>query len=306
MAGVRPMDLTNAQNNQNTQLEELVQNFYDFAKKTLPLDQDPLIMYDYEPQQELNPIKQSTGMFNPENNSIILFCFGRGAKDILRTLAHELIHFRQHCGGEITPELQQKLLLGADIEDQDVENIEGSAYRDGNLLLRKFSLMQENIFSNKQKDSVSNAFQQKTQRIDKKFEKLNELKEQIQVRNKGRRAEPNHEKVLEFDNIFQTVFTTLFEKYGFELMNYYEPGYFYEYQFSSQKSDQSVTFSIFPCGDESIEEQNYDIVLSVAYMANNEKNILNFGKSEAGDGKPAIKDFYSLYIKIKNLFTERK
>ena len=77
-----------------------------------------------------------TGYFDPNLKGIRLFVNGRGYKDILRTLAHELIHRKQDEDGVI-----EKSGYNSDkiTEDKALIKLEAEAYLKGNLAFRSWT-----------------------------------------------------------------------------------------------------------------------------------------------------------------------
>ena len=77
-----------------------------------------------------------TGWFDPERNGIRLFVNGRHPKDVLRTLAHELIHWKQQNTGAI----EDSGYSGDKItEDKNLIKLEAEAYLKGNLAFRSWT-----------------------------------------------------------------------------------------------------------------------------------------------------------------------
>lgn len=77
-----------------------------------------------------------TGYFDPESNGIRLFTNGRHPKDVLRTFAHELIHWKQQTDGEI----EKAGFTGDKItEDKKLVRIEAEAYLKGNMAFRSWT-----------------------------------------------------------------------------------------------------------------------------------------------------------------------
>lgn len=77
-----------------------------------------------------------TGYFDPEEKGIRLFVNGRGYKDILRTLAHELIHRKQDEDGII----EKSGYKGDQItEDKNLVKLEAEAYLKGNMAFRAWT-----------------------------------------------------------------------------------------------------------------------------------------------------------------------
>lgn len=77
-----------------------------------------------------------TGYFDPVSNGIRLFTFGRHPKDVLRTFAHELIHWKQQKKGEI-----KKSGYTSDkiTEDEKLIKLESEAYLKGNMAFRAWT-----------------------------------------------------------------------------------------------------------------------------------------------------------------------
>ena len=78
----------------------------------------------------------STGYFDPNANGIRLFTNNRHPKDVLRTLAHELIHWKQQRKGEI-----EKSGYTSDkiTEDKNLVHLEAEAYLKGNMAFRSWT-----------------------------------------------------------------------------------------------------------------------------------------------------------------------
>lgn len=77
-----------------------------------------------------------TGYFDPEADGIRLFTNGRHPKDVLRTFAHELIHWKQQCNGDI-----EKSGYTSDkiTEDKNLVHLEAEAYLKGNMAFRSWT-----------------------------------------------------------------------------------------------------------------------------------------------------------------------
>ena len=77
-----------------------------------------------------------TGYFDPVSNGIRLFTFGRHPKDVLRTFAHELIHWRQQKEGTL-----EKSGYTSDkiTEDKNLVRLEAEAYLKGNMAFRSWT-----------------------------------------------------------------------------------------------------------------------------------------------------------------------
>ena len=92
----------------------------------------PRIVLVDEPQDVLG----KTGNYDCDGCIIRIYVSGRHPKDILRTFAHELFHHHQHIvDGDRFEQLDKDGTIG---DNKELENVESEAYRDGNVLFRKW------------------------------------------------------------------------------------------------------------------------------------------------------------------------
>ena len=70
-----------------------------FAQETMGFDRPPKLFLRQDQQNAANPMGK-TGFYDPQNESITLYITDRHPKDIMRSLAHELMHHTQKCNGE--------------------------------------------------------------------------------------------------------------------------------------------------------------------------------------------------------------
>lgn len=98
---------------------------------TLPI---PKITFDMKPQTN-SPIYAQTGHYAHGDKVINLKVADRHPKDILRTLAHELIHVQQDHEGRLE-EIQGDNPIA---QDGNLREIEGEAFLMGNLALREWT-----------------------------------------------------------------------------------------------------------------------------------------------------------------------
>ena len=79
------------------QFENIVHTFLPFAKKELRIKELPKIHFVSDPK-----FAKTIGAFGRiKDNRIVIDIQGRQTMDILRTVAHELTHYRQHSRGTI-------------------------------------------------------------------------------------------------------------------------------------------------------------------------------------------------------------
>jgi hypothetical protein len=83
----------------------------------------------------------NTAYYDPSNFKVVLYTDGRHIKDILRSFAHELIHHKQNCEGNLgskaTPE-------GYAQKDSHLRKMELEAYKDGNINFRDWEDKKKN------------------------------------------------------------------------------------------------------------------------------------------------------------------
>lgn len=110
-----------------------IQQIVDYiANQGLELSPLPQVMLDNTDQEGL---LIRTGYYDPDKSLIVLFTKDRHPKDILRTLAHELIHHNQKLTGKGIDSLDTNQV----VDSKDLEDLEGEAYREGNLYFRKWT-----------------------------------------------------------------------------------------------------------------------------------------------------------------------
>ena len=85
-------------------------------------------------KEKQNPLVGKTAYYDPETQTITLMTDSRLLKDVLRSCAHENIHHHQNLEGRLTG--YHGDTLG---QDEALDSLEAEAYRDGNMLFRKWT-----------------------------------------------------------------------------------------------------------------------------------------------------------------------
>ena len=80
-------------------LKQLIQQFMPFAQEQMGFNRPPKLFLRQDAENAANPLGK-TGFYDPQAESITLYISGRHPKDILRSLAHELMHHTQKCNGD--------------------------------------------------------------------------------------------------------------------------------------------------------------------------------------------------------------
>lgn len=103
----------------------LLKRFVPFVKDLLKLDELPRIVLKSKLDDSGQP---SFGRYENEDQTVYLGILNRHPVDILRTLAHELVHYKQHLRGEMYPGAGE---TGSPIENQ--------ANEVAGIIMRKFN-----------------------------------------------------------------------------------------------------------------------------------------------------------------------
>lgn len=112
-------------------MSSMINDDCNFAEEDIPV-----VYFNDDPQENTKPQFRRTGSYFPDNNSIVIYVYGRSLKDVLRSFAHELIHADQfkNKGWDLYPASNG---LGEGSNDV-AEKIEGDAYYRGNIGLRRW------------------------------------------------------------------------------------------------------------------------------------------------------------------------
>ena len=83
-------------------------NIVEMFKKFLPLAME-MLKVDSLPEMQFSPElntgdQPSFGMYVPDENILVVALANRHPVDILRTVAHELVHYKQNMNDELTPD----------------------------------------------------------------------------------------------------------------------------------------------------------------------------------------------------------
>jgi cytidyltransferase-like protein len=132
LEGPKPFPLKEGKLNESE--TATIGEFIKYAIKNLEIQNPPRnlsLSYDTNKAKEM----RSFGYFSPNDNKIWVYCGNRNMADILRTLAHELVHRKQDEDGRISYESGK---TGSDIENE--------ANAKAGVLLRDFGKQHEEIY----------------------------------------------------------------------------------------------------------------------------------------------------------------
>lgn len=105
----------------------------------LSIEPLPNIEFIEDDKENASNILGRTAHYNPNNQCITLYTYGRHPKDILRSYSHEMIHHKQNLEGKLQNIDTQNIN-----EDDYLKQLEIEAYRDGNIYLREWENSQHN------------------------------------------------------------------------------------------------------------------------------------------------------------------
>ena len=120
-------------NNANYEgLDFLAEELYKFAHQRFNFTKPVTIIFESN-TENVGKLFAPTGHYDPGTNKVVIFVDHRHPKDILRSLAHELIHHKQNCAGHFNVPISAD--PGYAQRDQHMRDMEGDAYRTGNIML---------------------------------------------------------------------------------------------------------------------------------------------------------------------------
>jgi hypothetical protein len=128
-----PCNVTNNSPYDTSHIEKMAQSLYPYAQKQMGFHKPPQIVFDSDPGNA-QEILGKTAQYEPSSMTITVFVNGRHPKDILRSLAHELVHHAQNCRGDFDDGGTTQ--LGYAQEDGHMREMEREAYETGNMCFR--------------------------------------------------------------------------------------------------------------------------------------------------------------------------
>ena len=129
---------------------KLAQQFLPYAQQSLGFDKPVGVNLLSDPQNVKDPLGK-TAYYDPNKMEITLFVDKRHVKDILRSMAHELVHHTQNCRGEFDGGVETG--PGYAQDDEHMRKMEAEAYLKGSgFLLRDWEdSLKENKTMSKRK-----------------------------------------------------------------------------------------------------------------------------------------------------------
>ena len=128
--------------------QKTISDFVNFCCEVLGIQQEPILDLVEDTSWALE--RRSFGEYNPMKTSLAVYCKNRNMADILRTIAHELVHHKQNELGMIKP--------GSGDTGSDIENQANSL---AGIILREYGKMNRLIYESKNKKPMSYGKQSK-------------------------------------------------------------------------------------------------------------------------------------------------
>ena len=133
-------------------IEKVAESLYKYAQKQLGFEQPARVVFESHGDRAVD-LFSPTANYNPQTRTIKIFVDHRHPKDILRSMAHELIHHAQCCQGAFDDPVDTS--PGYAQKDGTMRDLERDAYFWGNGILfrdwednhkskRSWNLMNEN------------------------------------------------------------------------------------------------------------------------------------------------------------------
>ena len=130
-----PCQLNNHSNTDLSSLEPHVQGMYDYFDQKLGFNKAPTMHFDSDPSNQSNVLGK-TAYYDPSSLEIHIFTDGRHPKDMLRSIAHELIHHQQNLEGRLN--VGGYMGQGYYLKNEAMRELEQEAMLEGNALMREY------------------------------------------------------------------------------------------------------------------------------------------------------------------------
>ena len=143
-----PCKIKNPANYELGDLENHIHGMYDHFNQKYGFQKPPVMVFDSDPSNESNVLGK-TAYYDPQSLEIHVFIDGRHPKDVLRSIAHELIHHRQNMEGRLNTDGYSG--PGYYLENDELKEVEHEAMLEGNATMREY----EDTVKYKEKDKMS-------------------------------------------------------------------------------------------------------------------------------------------------------
>lgn len=112
-----------------------VQGMYDYFDQKIGFNRPPTMFFDSDPSNQ-SKVLGKTAYYDPQSLEIHIFTDGRHPKDMLRSIAHELIHHQQNEEGRL--DVGGYHGEGYYLKNEKMKKLEQEAMLMGNALMREY------------------------------------------------------------------------------------------------------------------------------------------------------------------------
>lgn len=115
------------------EFQKLLSHFYQFAKRRIGFNKDTAINFKSDPQNSIELLGK-TAYYDPNQMEVTVYTINRHPKDVLRSIAHELVHHKQNCDGRMNNTGPTE--PGYAQNDSHLRQLEEEAYLEGSMCFR--------------------------------------------------------------------------------------------------------------------------------------------------------------------------
>jgi len=127
--------IKNRSNYDLSNLEPHVHGMYNHFNQKYGFNKPPVMVFDSDPSNQ-SKVLGKTAYYDPQSLEIHVFVDGRHPKDMLRSIAHELIHHRQNLEGRLNTGGYSG--PGYYLENDELKEVEHEAMLEGNATMREY------------------------------------------------------------------------------------------------------------------------------------------------------------------------
>jgi len=135
-------------------IEPIAHKLVDHCQEKMGLSERPGLFF-VEDDDNARKTFGKTAFYDPSNKEVVVFITGRHSKDILRSIAHELVHHMQNLRGDFDDDLDTS--PGYAQKNPKLRKMEAEAYLMGNMLFRDWEdgIKSKNLQESKEKTKMN-------------------------------------------------------------------------------------------------------------------------------------------------------
>jgi len=130
-----PCKIKNPANIDLSDMQPHINGMYDYFDQKLTFQKPPVMVFDSDPSNQANVLGK-TAYYDPSSLEVHIFTDGRHPKDMLRSIAHELIHHHQNLEGRL--DVGGYMGEGYYLKNEKMKALEDEAMEKGNGLMREY------------------------------------------------------------------------------------------------------------------------------------------------------------------------